>query len=147
MVLDRQGWYAYARKQMGPCIMHSTYKCLHLPSLQVRYSETHTIAMLFFFRSIQKKQNISSQEPSNTANCETKSPSFFHAYYEQIISRAAKKSSYAVSSVNHIYSSYFPAPGCVAGVFFSSLSLRYSYTVKVTAWPGATRMIRGVMPL
>lgn len=29
----------------------------------------------------------------------------------------------------------------------SSLPLRYSYTVNVTAWPGATRITRGVIPL
>lgn len=35
----------------------------------------------------------------------------------------------------------------MAGPLLSSLSFKNSYTVKVTAWPGATRMIRGVMPL
>lgn len=45
----------------------------------------------------------------------------------------------------HAYSSYFP-PGDVHELL-SILSLRYSYTVKVTAWPGATRIIRGVIPL
>lgn len=43
------------------------------------------------------------------------------------------------------YSSYLPPTK--AKLLFSSFDLRYSYTVKVTAWPGATRMIRGVMPL
>lgn len=43
------------------------------------------------------------------------------------------------------YSSYFPP--LVLKELLSILSLRNSYTVKVTAWPGATRIILGVMPL
>lgn len=44
------------------------------------------------------------------------------------------------------YSSYLD-PRIDVGFVFSIFSLRYSYTVNVTAWPGATLMIRGVMPL
>lgn len=44
------------------------------------------------------------------------------------------------------YPSYLP-PVNTNGLLFSSFSFKYSYTVKVTAWPGATRMTRGVIPL
>lgn len=43
------------------------------------------------------------------------------------------------------YSEYASPPAI--NLLFSNLDLRYSYTVNVTAWPGATRMTRGVMPL
>lgn len=42
------------------------------------------------------------------------------------------------------YSSYCP-PGTIS-LPFSSMPLRYSYTVNVTACPGATRITRGVIP-
>lgn len=44
-----------------------------------------------------------------------------------------------------VYSSYFPP--MMDQLLFSSFSLRNSYTVKVTACPGATLMTRGVIPL
>lgn len=43
------------------------------------------------------------------------------------------------------YSSYFPPSS--TSLLFSSLSFRYSYTVNVTACPGATLMTLGVIPL
>jgi hypothetical protein len=44
-----------------------------------------------------------------------------------------------------LHSSYL-SPGIISLVF-SSLSFKYSYTVKVTACPGATRITRGVIPI
>lgn len=59
---------------------------------------------------------------------------------------------YIVSAVDFIqtfigpfYSSYFPPTN--GTLLLSSLVFKNSYTVNVTAWPGATRIIRGVIPL
>ena len=45
-----------------------------------------------------------------------------------------------------VYSSYCPSELNIIELF-SNFSFRYSYTVNVTACPGATRMTRGVIPL
>lgn len=57
-----------------------------------------------------------------------------------LIERAQKKSQV------YDYSSNLP-PSTSPPSLPSSHDFNHSYTVNVTAWPGATRMMRGVMPL
>lgn len=71
--------------------------------------------------------------------------------YKKLISKLLLSQSLHTTTHKHktptqnSHSSYFPPT--IARLLFSNFSFKNSYTVNVTACPGATLMIRGVIPL
>lgn len=79
---------------------------------------------------------------TQAASAKRSSPSLRHLWYKGNIYRMSTR----FRKTRGSYSSNL-LPDSFIGLLLSSLVLRYSYTVNVTAWPGATRMILGVIPL